>query len=885
VNEGTITAATGAGVALAQGGTVENFNVLASGGSGVRAGGAAQVINNGKLVAGTGPGVALAAGGAVLNDWAILSTGGVAVSIAGGGTVASDGTISGGSAGVVFTGGAGTVIDSGTIAAGSGAPVVFAVGYANVLTVSDGATFSGTVDGANAIGAPVASTLVLADLATYVFTRTPPVYNTAFYGYGSVITTVGGYQGPPAFSGLGTRFTNFATIVNDANWIFDGTDAIAAGATLMNTQLIEGGGVTLGRGSVLVNSHPGANSGLLGGGIRYGTNAYVAGQPSLASHAVYAGAGSPGVTIVNELGINDQHNLGMGIVLMAGGTVRNAAAVAGYSVGISAAGPATIVNEGLAAHASAGSTYWTTGVIEGAVGMTASGLATIDNAGVIAGSSAAVLLAAGYADRVVVRPGAVFDGRVDGGNAAGAAVDSTLELAAGMGTLAGLGTQFTNFGAVAVDTGATWTLSGGASLAAGATLGVAGTLVLAGGLSGGGVVALEPGGEIVFAPGEAPAGVAIGGAGTIEVLGAAENVAGYGAGVLTLGGALGVTLDVAGTHRISDFAVRQAAGNTYVTACFAGGTRLLTEAGPRGVEALRPGMRVVTAGGRLAPVRWIGRRRLAPGRHVRPWDVMPVRVRAGAFGDGVPARDLVLSPDHAVLAGGVLIPVRYLINGDTIAQETRAEVTYWHVELDRHDVVLAEGLACESYLDTGNRCAFEGGEALALHPDFAGAEGCLTLVLDTADARMVEARAALLARAAPVVDEAEIRLDAGGMMLRPRDEGGCLVFELPEGGARAVLRSRVFVPAHARAESDDTRTLGVAVEAVWRDGEALALSALCDGWRAMEPGHRWTDGAGVIPLGGARRLVVRLGPAGFYRVTERAAGRRRRRPGRAAAVG
>src|ERR1019366_10641252 len=57
-------------------------------------------------------------------------------------------------------------------------------------------------------------------------------------------------------------------------------------------------------------------------------------------------------------------------------------------------------------------------------------------------------------------------------------------------------------------------------------------------------------------------------------------------------------------------------------------------------------------------------------------------------------------------APGVLIPIRYLVNGRSIAQEARDEVTYWHVELARHDILLAEGLPAESYLDTGNRDAF-----------------------------------------------------------------------------------------------------------------------------------------------------------------------------------
>jgi hypothetical protein len=154
-------------------------------------------------------------------------------------------------------------------------------------------------------------------------------------------------------------------------------------------------------------------------------------------------------------------------------------------------------------------------------------------------------------------------------------------------------------------------------------------------------------------------------------------------------------------------------------ACFAAGTGIATAHGRVLVEQLAVGDVVLTETG-AAPVVWLGHRRVDCRRHARPQDVWPVRVAAGAFGPGLPCRDLVLSPDHAVHVDGVLIPVRCLINGAGIAQEPWASVTYWHVELDRHDVLLAEALPCESFLDTGNRAAFaNGGVVMQMHPDFA----------------------------------------------------------------------------------------------------------------------------------------------------------------------
>lgn len=155
-------------------------------------------------------------------------------------------------------------------------------------------------------------------------------------------------------------------------------------------------------------------------------------------------------------------------------------------------------------------------------------------------------------------------------------------------------------------------------------------------------------------------------------------------------------------------------------ACYAAGTSIATERGDVAVEDLCAGDHVVLAGGGWAPVVWLGHRRLQCRTHPRPADVQPVRIAAHAFGLGRPARDLWLSPDHAVFVEGVLIPIRYLLNGATVRQEDVATVTYWHVELPAHAALLAEGLPAESYLDTGNRAAFANGGVVAwAHPDFA----------------------------------------------------------------------------------------------------------------------------------------------------------------------
>jgi T5SS/PEP-CTERM-associated repeat protein len=154
-------------------------------------------------------------------------------------------------------------------------------------------------------------------------------------------------------------------------------------------------------------------------------------------------------------------------------------------------------------------------------------------------------------------------------------------------------------------------------------------------------------------------------------------------------------------------------------ACFASGTLIETVAGPRAVETLAVGDEVVTLLGGPGRIVWVGSRAVDCARHPRPEAVWPVRIAAGAFGENVPERELFVSPDHAVYVDNVLIPAKHLLNGTTIRQVQRRRVVYHHIELAEHNVVLAEGLPAESYLDAGERANFHGETVIRLFPDFA----------------------------------------------------------------------------------------------------------------------------------------------------------------------
>jgi hypothetical protein len=311
--------------------------------------------------------------------------------------------------------------------------------------------------------------------------------------------------------------------------------------------------------------------------------------------------------------------------------------------------------------------------------------------------------------------------------------------------------------------------------------------------------------------------------------------------------------------------------SNYLVPCFLAGTRILTRRGEVAVEDLVVGDEAVTlVGGRFAPITWIGKRELDTARASKPADVWPLRVRAGAFGKGMPVRDLYLSPDHSLHVNGMLIPVRYLENGVTVARAPLRHVSYYHVELERHSVLVADGMSAESYLDTGNRGDFEGTDH---DPAQAGVEETAARLIWAEQAcaplhvrgpvvaevrRMLDARIAEMGLQGPF--DPELRLVVDGQEIRPQPIGDAWQFNLPEqvGGARLV--SLAHVPMVTADLSDDRRCLGVPVVRMLIDGRPVALDApfLHGGWHAPEDGLRWTTGMAALPP--LRTLTVLLAP-------------------------
>jgi hypothetical protein len=157
----------------------------------------------------------------------------------------------------------------------------------------------------------------------------------------------------------------------------------------------------------------------------------------------------------------------------------------------------------------------------------------------------------------------------------------------------------------------------------------------------------------------------------------------------------------------SNFSSRTLSYRLFV-ACYQQGTLIRTPAGDRAVEMLRAGDLVTTLDGTAKAVKWIGHRSYEAEFGASEAFVRPVVFKAGSLGGGLPARDLRVSPQHGMLIDGAMVPAAALVNGVSILREENpGDISYFHIELEGHEAVFAEGAASETFVDHDSRAMFD----------------------------------------------------------------------------------------------------------------------------------------------------------------------------------
>jgi Hint domain len=226
----------------------------------------------------------------------------------------------------------------------------------------------------------------------------------------------------------------------------------------------------------------------------------------------------------------------------------------------------------------------------------------------------------------------------------------------------------------------------------------------------------------------------------------------------------------------------------------------------------------------------------------------------------VPRCNLDVSPNHAIFIDDVLVPARKLVNGVTIYQREAVDsVEYFHLELEAHDVIFAEGASAETYADCDNRGTFHNADEFGhLYPNDDPPKWTFCAPLIESGDVLQKIRRKLDDRVesfgCTTTFDPALCLLADGREIPPDVVDGCIYrFELTEQPTELRIMSRSGIPAEIKPPFEDSRRLGINLSRLVLKGGHITVTVehqhpwLIDGFHEAEAAHRWTDGNACIP--------------------------------------
>uniref|UniRef100_UPI000474BB84 Hint domain-containing protein n=1 Tax=Acetobacter ascendens TaxID=481146 RepID=UPI000474BB84 len=691
--------------------------------------------------------------------------------------------------------------------------------------------------------------------------------NTTVSGGGVIEITSGGTATGGTING-GSAYVDANGVLNSATVENSGLAVVSAGASANNVTVETNGSLSVNSGAVASGTIVSNNGGL-------------------------AVAGTVSNTTVNNSGI---------IEITSGGTATGGT-INGGSAYVDANGvlnSATVENSGLAvvsAGASANNvTVETNGSLSVNSGAVASGTIVSSNGG---------LAVAGTASNTTVNNSGVIE-ITSGGTATGTTVNSGGNVYADANSILGT-TTVANGGQISAASGAT----------------ISGTVTIE---DGGSATIWNNAGGSVDLQGDTTTGLVISGlasGGTLNTVISGFNGASASnsdsielAGVkaadvsavtypsadqvqLTLSNGNNITLNIVGVSNYGFTLADGSDGWLNYEVCFLSGSMIRTPEGDVAVENLQIGDQVVAFDWKnnkevTHPVVWVGKTHATVRAGLLDDEAgYPVRILKDAIAEGVPYKDMLITPEHCLFFEGKFVPARMLVNGVSIFYDKSiTSYDYYHVETEQHSVITSDGMLTESYLDTGNRRSFRqegsvvtlGGKTRSWEDD-AAAPLCVDRAFVEALFRKLECREnSVISREVPVLTQEQTNdpdlhlITQTGAVIRPmRHNGQHYSFMLPSGAQSVRIISRASRPADVIGPFvDDRRYMGVAVTDIHLlsakqqyDITTHLQAEKPEGWHATDwTDCAWTNGNAVLPLG----EHLRHGKMGILSMTIRAAG-------------